>query len=412
MSYDYLNGNHEDVDVIYPEMKKNTKKFTFKALFFSFLAGLLVMSGAALALNNLDQSANTAKVEANNLNTAEAPASATQTGWMPVIRPNSIADIVEEVGPSVVKIDTYSKNTESTLNPFMNDPFFERFFGRDFGMPQQPRERRGLGSGFIISKDGYILTNEHVIDGADRIEVTVTGYDKPFQAKLIGADFDLDLAVLKIDGPKDFPVLKMGNSEDIRVGDWVIAIGNPYGLDHTVTVGVISAKGRPVDVSDRRYKNLLQTDASINPGNSGGPLLNLNGEVIGINTAVNASAQGIGFAIPTSTVENVLNDLIEKGKVVRPWLGVSIQDITPELAEYFKLNSVKGTIISDVALDSPAGRAGLKQGDVIVEFNKKPINNSQELVDAVKSTKIGESVVMVIIRDGQRQFVTVKITEK
>ncbi|WP_078060427.1 trypsin-like peptidase domain-containing protein [Desulfotomaculum copahuensis] len=227
---------------------------------------------------------------------------------------NAVADIASQAGPAVVKIDTVLVSNSANNNPFFNDPFFQQFFG---GLPfqVQPQVEHGIGSGFIISKDGYILTNDHVINGAQKITVTIQGQPKPLPAKVVGADYALDLAVLKVNAGQPLPTLTLGNSDNMRTGDWVVAIGNPYGLDHTVTVGVISAKGRPINIGNRDYKNLLQTDASINPGNSGGPLLNMDGQVIGINTAVAEQAQGIGFAIPTSTVQQVLNQLM-KGETV------------------------------------------------------------------------------------------------
>jgi len=325
--------------------------------------------------------------------------------------PDTVAEMVEKVGPAVVKIDTMVK-VKRSFNPFFDDPFFKEFFEPFYFDRPQTQIQRGIGSGFIFSKDGYILTNEHVINGADEIKVTVQGYEKPFKAKVVGSDYSLDLAVLKIDVPKELPFLKMGDSDKIRVGEWVVAIGNPYGLDHTVTVGVISAKGRPLSIQDRHYENLLQTDASINPGNSGGPLLNLKGEVIGINTAINAQAQGIGFAIPTNTVKGVLEQLIEEGKIRRPWLGVIIQDITPELAEYFELDSLDGAIISHVEPGSPADEAGLQRGDVILEIDKKQIKDADDVVEIIQNSKIGQKVVILINRFGKTRYVTVKIGEK
>ncbi|MBO8137961.1 MAG: trypsin-like peptidase domain-containing protein [Desulfotomaculum sp.] len=322
--------------------------------------------------------------------------------------PNTIASIVEEASPAVVKIETVV--VEEVNNPFLNDPFFREFFGDS--LPPQQRESMGLGSGFIISNDGYVLTNEHVIAGAREIYVWVKGKDKPIPAKVVGSDFALDLAVLKINAGNDLPTLKMGNSEDVKVGHWVIAIGSPYGLEDTVTVGVISAKERPVTVQGHHFKNLLQTDASINPGNSGGPLLNLKGEVVGINTAVNAEAQGIGFAIPTSTVKEVLNDLIEKGHVVRPWMGVQIQTVTPEIAKYLGIKQEWGALIAGVVPGSPADKAGLQRGDVITGLDGKTIKNSDELIEIIKSKDVGDTLKVEAIRNGQKLELYVTVTER
>lgn len=229
-----------------------------------------------------------------------------QGGVIPNLGSNTIADTVAEASPAVVKIET--QVTTQVDNPFINDPFFRQFLGQNYA-PSETMVQKGLGSGFLISADGNLLTNEHVIDGAQQIKVTIMGRTQPVTAQVVGSDRDLDLAVLKVNAGNNLPYLKMSDSDKIQVGSWSIAIGNPYGLDHTVTVGVISAKGRPIAVQDRNYRNLLQTDASINPGNSGGPLLDMNGEVIGINTAIDAQAQGIGFAIPSNTARDIIASL-------------------------------------------------------------------------------------------------------
>lgn len=332
---------------------------------------------------------------------------------LPGIGPDTIPDIVSRVSPAVVRIDTTEQSSAgSNLDPFFNDPFFRQFFGNQSLVPSQPRVSRGLGSGFIVSADGYILTNEHVINGADEIEVTLAGQDKPYPARKVGSDKDLDLAVLKIDAGGNLPIVSLGNSDSIRVGDWVIAIGNPYGLDHTVTVGVISAKGRPMTVQDRQYKNLLQTDASINPGNSGGPLLNLNGEVVGINTAINAQAQGIGFAIPSSTVKSVFDDLVNKGGVDHPWLGVYLQSVTNEVAQYFGLKDLNGALIAQVVEGGPAAKAGLQRGDVITSYNGSDVSNPNNLIELVNGTQVGSQVEIKFIRNGNSKSVTTTIEAK
>lgn len=329
----------------------------------------------------------------------------------PGVGPNTIADIVDKAGPAVVKIETIV-TSPSPYDPFFNDPFFREFFGQQFGFPPAAREQQGLGSGFIISSDGYILTNEHVIEGAQQIQVTIVGRSKPLQAKVVGSDRELDLAVLKVDAGSNLPTLKLGNSDQIAVGNWVIAIGNPYGLDHTVTVGVISAKGRPVTVEDRSYRNLLQTDASINPGNSGGPLLNLSGEVIGINTAVSAQAQGIGFAIPSNTVKGVLQDLMKKGKVTRGWLGVEIQDVTPGIASYFAYPGSEGVMVRDVIPGGPAAKAGLVQGDIIVAWNSSRVKNTDDLLGRIQQAGPGKKVELSVWRNQNMKKITVTLGER
>ena len=324
----------------------------------------------------------------------------------------SIADIVDKTSPAVVKIQTTIQSGGNSQDPFANDPFFRQFFGNRVPYDVGPRVSTGMGSGFIISEDGYILTNEHVIEGATQIEVTITGKDKPVTAKLVGSDSELDLAVLKIDGQNGLPTLQMGDSNSVRVGEWAIAIGNPQGLEHTVTVGVISAKGRPVTVQDKQYKNLLQTDASINPGNSGGPLLNMSGQVIGINTAVNASAQGIGFAIPTSTVQPVLETLINKGKITRPWLGVYIQSLNKEIADYLKLDRTEGALVTSVVEGGPAAAAGIAQGDVITELDHQSVATAGDLTSLVEKMKPDQKVLAVVYREGKKMMINVVIGEK
>ncbi|MCL6477438.1 MAG: trypsin-like peptidase domain-containing protein [Peptococcaceae bacterium] len=366
----------------------------------AFVVGVLVTGAAFYLLPIIPSMATT---QAASQAVAGDPVNPAATGL--------IADIVEKASPAVVKIDTTVETRGRNYDPFFNDPFFREFFGRRFQMDTGPQIAKGMGSGFIISRDGYILTNEHVVSGATKIEVTMTGKDKPVQAKLVGSDAELDLAVIKIDGD-NLPVLELGDSDKVRVGELAIAIGNPYGLDHTVTVGVISAKGRPVPIQDRQYKNLLQTDASINPGNSGGPLLNSKGQVIGINTAVNASAQGIGFAIPTSTVQPVLDTLIKQGKIARPWLGVYIQTVNKEIADYLHLNKAEGAVVTGVVEGGPANKAGITQGDVIVEINHNKVTSSGDLTALVEKMKPGEKAVVVVYRDGKQVYIDVILGEK
>ncbi|ACV62254.1 HtrA2 peptidase [Desulfofarcimen acetoxidans DSM 771] len=352
-----------------------------------------------------------ATITAKRSSAEEDTGNTAQTISMPAVGPNTIADMVDKASSAVVKINTTVEQQVTGVNPLFSDPFFREFFGHQYQVPSRTEVQHGIGSGFIISKEGLILTNEHVIDGASKIEVLLDNDKNPLTAKLVGKDKDLDLAVLKIEPTKDLPVLKLGNSDNTRVADWVVAIGNPYGLDHTVTVGVVSAKSRPVDIEDRHYKNLLQTDASINPGNSGGPLLNLKGEVIGINTAINASAQGIGFAIPSNTVQAVLNDL-ETGQLKHPWLGVSVQALTQELADALGLQNTQGALVGSVSSGGPAEKAGLQRGDVIIKYNDTQIDNEQKLIDCVQKSKVGDTAVMVVVRNKNNIFLTATIEDK
>jgi serine protease Do len=378
-----------------------SKKIFIAVVLGAFLAGVVFTGGILFASGNnwIGKVVGSQKPES----TSEYNSTS-----LPGVNEDTIAEIIEKMGPAVVKIETYV-TTSQPSNPFFDDPFFREFFGQYNG-PEQ-RVQRGMGSGFIISADGYILTNEHVIDGAQEIQVNVVGKNKAIPAEVVGSDHDLDLAVLKIDAGSDLPVLELGNSSAVAVGNWVIAIGNPYGLDHTVTVGVISAKGRPVTVDDRNFRDLLQTDASINPGNSGGPLLNLQGEVIGINTAVSAQAQGIGFAIPSDTVKDVLDELIQDGKVNRGWLGVQIQDVTPSIAETYGLAEPEGVLVSDV-LDGPAAKAGLLKGDIITAVDGKKVSTADELLTTIQKAGPGKKVKLDIWRNEEAKEYTVKLTER
>ncbi|NLY29378.1 MAG: trypsin-like serine protease [Firmicutes bacterium] len=351
---------------------------------------------------------------------------------LPGMNPYLIADIAEQVSPAVVFISVEWPPVQQYSHPFINDPFFRFFFGDMFPFPMQPGETtpRSAGTGFIIDEKGYILTNQHVVGDLGEnqkimVRITTPEYSGEVEAKLLGADYKLDLAVLQIEKPKELdklPVVKLGDSDKSRPGEWVIAIGNPYGeqLEHTVTIGVLSAKGRQITIPDtekRQYKvyeNLMQTDAAINPGNSGGPLINIQGEVIGINTAVNAAAQGIGFAIPINTAKEVIQELIETGKVARettphPWLGVYYNEITEDIARYFNLQDTNGIIIVEVIPDSPAAKAGLRTYDVIRKIGEKSITGTEDFQKAIQELEPGEKVMFVVMRSGRRMLIPVEI---
>lgn len=325
-----------------------------------------------------------------------------------MIGPTNIADMVDEVSSAVVNIET-SIVQEQYDDWYFFDPFFRDFIG------EAPRQRqniqRGIGTGFIISEDGYVITNQHVIDNASDILVNINNEDKKYPAIVVGQDYELDLAVLKIQSNEKFVKIKMGDSDKIRIGEWAIAIGNPYGLDHTVTAGVISATGRPIKIADRIYKNLIQTDAAINPGNSGGPLLNTNGEVIGINTAVSAQAQGIGFAISINTAKEVLDELIEKGKVIRPYMGVWLQAVDENIATHFNIPQ-NGVMIAEIEANGSADRAGLLKYDIIIAIDGNTINDAETLQDILKERKVGDRINIIIIRDGQEKTISLLLAEK
>jgi serine protease Do len=351
--------------------------------------------------------------------TEEAAGSAGPTVVLP-----DFAKLAESLSPSVVNI---SSTQEVTTSPFgrqrapgggggggEEDPFQEFFepFERFFGPPHRfPYKARSLGSGFVIDTAGYILTNNHVVENANEIVVKLsTG--KEFKAKVVGRDSKTDIALIEIQGASGLTPVVLGDSNSLKVGQWVVAIGNPFGLEHTVTAGIVSAMGRHINQGP--YDNFIQTDAAINPGNSGGPLLNTKGEVVGINTAIFSRGGGnigIGFAIPIDLAREIVPQLKEKGHVTRGWLGVLIQKVTPDIAESFQLPEPKGALVADVMEDGPAAAAGLKQGDVILEFDGKPVEDSAALPLLVARTPVGRKVEVKVIRDGEPKTLTVTIAE-
>ena len=329
--------------------------------------------------------------------------------------PQSFADLIEKVKPAVVNVSTTSTVTLSG-SPFRHffgpddegpfGDFFKRYFG---DIPDRKMKQSSLGSGFIIDKDGFIITNNHVVEGADEIKVKLAD-GREFKARVVGRDPKTDLALIKISSVfKNLPVLPLGDSDRMRVGDWVLAMGNPFGLEHTVTQGILSATGRVIGAGP--YDNFLQTDAPINPGNSGGPLINLKGEVIGINSAIVATGQGIGFAIPSNMAKTVVPQLREKGKVTRGWLGVSIQSVTPEIAQAFGLKEPMGALVGDVVPGGPAEAAGIKRGDIIVSFDGRDIKNMPDLPRMVAAAPIGKTVAVKVIRSGKEVGLKVTVTE-
>ncbi len=323
-------------------------------------------------------------------------------------------DLAENTGPAVVNISTVktvqtSKRMKKFFNPFQErkspfNDFFEKFFP---DMPEK-RKKNSLGSGFIISEDGYIVTNAHVIRGADKIKVNLQGEnDASYSAEVVGKDGETDLALLKIDVDRELQVLEFGNSDQIKVGEWVLAIGNPFGLDHTVTAGIISAKGRVIGAGP--YDNFIQTDASINPGNSGGPLLNLQGKVVGINSAIVARGENIGFAIPSNMAEDVIKQLKKYQEVKRGWLGVSIQDADQNTAKALNLPDAKGALVSSVRKGEPADEAGIEVGDVIVSVQGHSIKDADELTRVIGDMSPGQEVKITLWRNGEAKKVTVEL---
>ena len=354
-------------------------------------------------------------------------------GSVPAVTIPSFADVAARVMPAVVsirsteivKLSEQQRRRGTGVDPFEfffpdpNDPNRRRFGGDSGSSDDDERAERSGGSGFIVSPDGYIVTNNHVIENATKVEVHYGADEngnggRTVTAKIIGRDPNTDLALLKIDTDRELPSVPLGDSDRIRKGDWAIAIGHPFTFENTLTVGVISAKGRNIGISaeTRSFENFIQTDAAINFGNSGGPLLNINGEVIGINTAIRGGgAQGIGFATPVNTVKVLLPQLKE-GKVVRGYLGMTISDISDETREAFNLPEARGALVQQVEPGKPADKAGIRRGDAVIEIDGKPIRNNRELIDTISYLPVGTTVKVTVLRDGKRQVLTAKTAER
>ena len=323
-------------------------------------------------------------------------------------RETAVVKAVREVSPAVVNISSavQMRKRNSPFSGFGFNPFFEEFF-KDFFDPRFDRRQKytSLGSGVIIDgKKGLILTNAHVIQRTGTIKVVLED-EREFEAQIVGADPDSDLAVLKIDSEQDLPAIKMGSSEDLMIGETVIAIGNPFGFSHTVTTGVISAIDRSIRAEDRVYHDFIQIDASINPGNSGGPLLNINGDLIGINTAIYAKAQGIGFAIPIGKARKIISDLIQYGEVIQAWIGITVQNIDEKLARYLKVSTKKGVIVTSVEPESPAQKSGMQESDIILSIDNKKITSVGDYQSVAKSLAAGNKLKAKFLRNGKKKTV-------
>ncbi|MDQ0170811.1 S1C family serine protease [Paenibacillus tundrae] len=416
-----------------------------RSLMFSFIAGMLVITVLMYVADTTNmftpqasmtsaQSESASKESTNTGGGNNVTASLLPTGK------TDVSSVVTNTSPAVVKIETLAKQSTRSGGyqggSTMSDPLYQYFFGnggRNGSQDQNQQQQQqgsnqlvpmGIGSGFIFDKEGYILTNQHVVQGADVIQVTLENNSKPYEAKLLGSSFDLDLAVLKIEknsGDADFPVAPLGDSNSTQVGEWLVAIGNPEGFEHTVTAGVLSAKERTISIPDqetgktREYSHLLQTDASINPGNSGGPLLNLNGEVIGMNVAVSADAQGIGFAIPSSVISEAVKYLKENKEVPKepvPFIGASLMALTPEVAKQMGTDITEGSVVASTIYQSPAYQADLRAYDIITGANGTPYNTSQDLIDFIKKQEIGSEVTLNVVRDGKKMDIKIKIGNK
>jgi serine protease Do len=330
----------------------------------------------------------------------------------PRMIPDNFSALAAEVGPAVVNVQV-EKTTqgEASMQPFEGSPFgderFKDFFGKQ--MPPQERREGAVGTGFIIDKSGYIITNNHVVEDADKIKVKLKD-EREFEAKVIGRDPQTDIALIKIDAKGDLPVTKLGRSADLKVGEWVVAVGSPFGLEQTVTAGIVSAKGRVIGSGP--YDDFIQTDASINPGNSGGPLVNMNGEVVGINTAIIAHGQGIGFAIPIDMATKIVAQLKENGEVTRGWLGVSIQDLKGDLAQYYGVKGNEGVLVTEVVPGNPAQKAGIKAKDIITAVNGEKVTSSRELTAKAATLPVGGITKITVVRDGKEKVFDVTVAKR
>jgi len=329
--------------------------------------------------------------------------------------PESFSRLAETVSPAVVNIRIEKTLKSPSIRQFHRDPwgrespfkdFFEHFFGEE---GQREFKQPSVGSGFIIDKNGYVVTNNHVIEDADNIRVKLDD-DNEFDAKVVGRDPNTDIALLKIEAGKELPFIKLGDSKKLKIGQWVVAIGSPFGLERTVTAGIVSAKGRVIGSGP--YDDFIQTDASINPGNSGGPLLNMDGEVVGINTAIIASATGIGFAIPINLAEGIIAQLKTEGEVTRGWLGVAIQDLTDEMADYYGLKERRGVLVADVFKGDPADLSGIRAKDIILTVNGQKIETSRQLTSMIAGLKVGENAEVEVFRDRKVKTFSIRLAKR
>ena len=381
------------------------------------LSGIVLLSGVLIGV--LFASRMDWMSQAQSDPAVESAESTPVSGAAPSFTPprNDFVPIVKAASPAVVNISTSRtiKSEGRPPSPFFDDPFFRHFFGdeffRRFNGPRK-RQESSLGSGVIVDPRGYIITNNHVIAKADEIKVLLSD-EREFEGEVVGTDPKTDLAVIKIKA-KDLPSIKWGDSDGLEVGEYVLAIGNPFGLNQTITMGIVSAVGRAnVGIAD--YEDFIQTDAAINPGNSGGALVNVRGELVGINTAIfsrSGGYMGIGFAVPSNMARRVMDSLVKTGKVVRGWLGVSIQKITRDLAKQFDLPDANGALVSEVFENSPAGKAGFKTGDVIIRFDGKDVDTPTTLRNVVARTAVGKRVKVVVVRDGKKKVLKVRIGEQ
>jgi len=393
--------------------KHFTNRFRLTSNMFRkvFLFGIVMISLTSWCFTACVRQEEQAKKPAE-VSPQAAPAQEAEKTKGPVDLITAIVQVAQQAIPAVVHIEVTQRQTvTSPLLPFENDPFFRRFFG----VPETPRkfkrELKGLGTGMIMDSKGHILTNNHVVAGATQIQVLLASGEQ-YPATVVGTDPKTDLAVIQISAKKSLPQVSFGDSDKVAVGEWVVAIGHPRGLDQTVTQGIISAKHRTEIMDPSSYQDFLQTDAAINPGNSGGPLLNLRGEVIGVNAAIVSQSggyEGIGFAIPSKMALYIAQQLIARGKVERGWLGVSVQDLTPELAKSLDAEGAKGALIAEVVKGGPAEKAGIKKGDIVIAYREKEITNASTLRNEAAIGPIGQEAKLTVLRKGKKEELTVKI---
>lgn len=389
----------------------------FSTHVLAIILGVVLMFGIQVSASTAEPAPTAVRADSPQLVTRTKSAAAAAIG-----NSSFVTAAVNRVGDAVVRIDTERTITRRIPEPLFDDPMLRRFFGDDFGHGQQlPSEQlRGLGSGFIIDKNGLILTNAHVVDQADKVTVRLKD-NRSFEGKVQGVDEVTDLALVKINAGGDLPVASLGSSNNVQVGDWAIAVGNPLGLDNTVTLGIISTlrrTSRDVGIGNKRLE-FIQTDAAINPGNSGGPLLNAQGEVIGINTAIRGDATGIGFAIPIDKAKIIAAQLQRGEKVAHPYLGVGMEDLTPELAKRVNTNpnspiqvpEIDGILVARVVPDSPAAKVGIRPGDVIVQVDDQPITKGEQLLEIVEGSRIGQTLQLKVLRGNQTQQLSIRTAQ-
>jgi Do/DeqQ family serine protease len=390
---------------------RRTPRF-FHNRFGQAIALMLLGAGIATSSNYL---VSHSVLRGVNQAIAQVPPVSQQAGAQTPTDSNFIANVVQQVGPAVVRIDA-TRTVETNTPDVFNDPFFHQFFGNQLPTPPSQQIERGVGSGFIVNADGHIITNAHVVDGVDTVQVTLKD-GRTFEGKVLGADPVTDVAVIKIDA-NNLPTVRLSNSDNIEPGEWAIAIGNPLGLDNTVTAGIISATGRSsgqVGMPNERV-DYIQTDAAINPGNSGGPLLNQQGEVIGMNTAIIQDAQGIGFAIPINTVDRIADQLAANGKVEHAYLGIQMVTLSPQVRQDINnnpntglsVNEDQGVLVAKVMPDSPAAKAGLRAGDVIHQVNGQDVTDGATIQQIVEASQVGSNLQMKLTRNGQEQTLSVE----